>query len=200
MVKLNQILLLGKIVPEPLQLCIRQIASPQIRNIATIGGNICYPKKCLDTLAPLAALDAQYELRSPLSARWISASRFSAGLNALNPQELLTRIRIPLDQWDYSVFKKYIAASGAHRVIVFMLKSQKNLLTDARALINSDSVYRDKNSESLLIGKQLPLNRRDLPVFLESWDTFLANTPDIDSFTLDRMHNFIDQAIHALCE
>jgi hypothetical protein len=61
-------------------------------------------------------------------------------------------------------------------------------------------VYRDKNSESLLIGKNLPLNRRDLPVFLESWGTFLANTPGIDSFTLDRMHNFIAQALNALCE
>ena len=78
MVKLNQIIHLGKIVPEALTLCLECIGGPQLRNQATIGGNICNPSGRLDASGPMIALDAQYELRTAQSARWISASTVRA--------------------------------------------------------------------------------------------------------------------------
>ena len=200
MVNLNQIILLGKIVPDPLRLCLEQIASSHVRNAATIGGNICFPGKRMDAAAPLTALDAQFELRSAQSSRWTSGTRFFSlpGNTAINPNELLTRIRIPLDQWDYSVYQKITDISGNNINIVFMVKSPKNTISDMRILLSSDLMYRDKSDESLLIGKQLPLENREIAEFLSNWRNFLFNIPHIDDFTRDRAFNCIDSALSNL--
>ncbi len=129
MVRLNDLIRIGKIVPEILRNTIMQIANPPVRNLATIGGNICYAKEKLDTHAPLAALDAMYELRSAVSSRWIAASRFDTKddpLSALDKQELLTRIRIPFESWDYTIIKKFEDRHcGCGRgMLVFIVKAQ----------------------------------------------------------------------------
>ena len=76
MVNLDEIINVGKIVPEALSQCLICIAGPQLRNQATIGGNLCNPSRRLDASAPMIALDAHFELRNAQSTRWISASRF----------------------------------------------------------------------------------------------------------------------------
>jgi CO/xanthine dehydrogenase FAD-binding subunit len=217
MVPLNQILRLGKIVPEALKLCLRNIAGPQIRNIATIGGNICYPARRLNIAVPMVALDAHYELRNSQNARWISAARFSSlpGKPAINPQELLTRIRIPLDQWNYSVFRKFREGKPGNpgEVMVFLLKNQKNILTDIRVIFGSESILRDKNSETLLIGKQLPLEKKDALDFVEHWRTYLSalaspvyspeevkEAPPLDDLTKAELLNFIESNILTIAE
>jgi CO/xanthine dehydrogenase FAD-binding subunit len=177
MVRLNEIISLGKIVPEVLTQCLTSIAGPQLRNIATIGGNICNPSRRFDAAAPMIALDAHYELRSAQAARWISASRFSsfAGSSTLAPRELLTRIRVPLDQWTYSLYRKFniLGKDEPGDAIIFILRNQKNILEDIRVVFSGDSVFREKNSEVLLIGKKLPLDRKDAHAFVERWKTYL---------------------------
>jgi CO/xanthine dehydrogenase FAD-binding subunit len=178
MVKLSQIINLGKIVPEVLTLCLKNIASPQLRNQATIGGNICSPSIRLDTFAPMIALDAQYELRSSQSVRWISASRFSFQPGQLNlaRQELLTRIRVPLEPWTYTWYRKFnfSLASKPGGCILFILRNQKDILTDIRVLYSSQAIFREKDGESMLIGKHLPLDRRDASAFVERWKGYLS--------------------------
>ncbi|MDR1862757.1 MAG: FAD binding domain-containing protein [Treponema sp.] len=177
MVRLNEIIRLGKIVPEVLTKCLAGIAGPQLRNIATIGGNICNPSRRFDTTAPMIALDAHYELRSAQSARWISAARFSSfpGPTALAAQELLTRIRIPLEQWNYSLYRKFNTQGSGEPggVMIFILRNQKNILEDIRVVFSDNSVFREKNSESMLIGKKLPLDRKDALSFIERWKSYL---------------------------
>ena len=148
MVKLSQIIRLGKIVPEALSRCLENIAGTPLRNIATIGGNICFSQRRLDASAALTALDAQYELRTAQSSRWISASRFSSmpGPTTLNPQELLTRIRIPLDQWDYTAYKKFSNPESSSKAVVFIMKTQKDVLTDIRVVYKTSTILRDKAS------------------------------------------------------
>jgi carbon-monoxide dehydrogenase medium subunit len=81
--------------------CLRQgasaIGSPQIRNLATIGGNVCNASPCGDTLAPLVALDAAFVLRSAKGARTVAAAQFFQGpkKTVLLPGEILVEIRIP---------------------------------------------------------------------------------------------------------
>jgi CO/xanthine dehydrogenase FAD-binding subunit len=176
-VRLSEILNLGKIVPEILTKTLEGIAGPALRNLATIGGNICYRAVRLDASAPLAALDAHYELRTAGSARWISASRFSSlpGPPALEPQELLTRIRIPLEQWNYSIYRKFKSPGNneAGKIIVFILKNQKNILTDIRVVYSGTIILQNRNSEALLIGKRLPLEKKEAQNFLENWKHYL---------------------------
>ncbi|MCL2320272.1 MAG: FAD binding domain-containing protein [Treponema sp.] len=178
MVKLNQIIQLGKIVPEVLTQCLENVAGSQLRNLATIGGNICYHSRRLDCSAPLVALDAQYELRSAQSSRWIAASRFAPfhGPQALAPQELLTRIRVPLDPWAFTCYRKFHTEGTCEPggAILFIMKNQKDILTDIRVVYSGQTILREKNSETMLSGKHLPLDRKDAMAFVERWKTFLS--------------------------
>jgi CO/xanthine dehydrogenase FAD-binding subunit len=201
MVKLNQIIRLGKIVPEALSRCLKNISGTQLRNLATIGGNICCPSRRLDASAAMVALDAQYELRSAQSVRWISAARFSSlpGPTMLKEQELLTRVRVPLDIWDYSIYKKF-PSDGGSKVVVFMMKTLKNVLTDIRVIYKTDSILRDKNSESILIGKALPFSRHAAAAFVESWERFLSGIADVDELSKKELLNFVDLNVYNLSE
>jgi CO/xanthine dehydrogenase FAD-binding subunit len=199
MVRLNEILRLGKIVPEALTLCLEGIGNPPLRNIATMGGNICYPARKLDLSAPMIALDAHYELRNSQNARWISATRFSSppGPPAINGQELLARIRIPLDQWNYTVYRKFKDPHSGESagVMVFIMKNRKNTLTDIRIVYAAETILRDKNSEASLTGKELPLNRRDARNFMEQWRVFLSAQESPAPFTRAEILNFIESNI-----
>jgi CO/xanthine dehydrogenase FAD-binding subunit len=218
MVRLDGIIRLGKIVPDVLTQCLMGIAGPQLRNTATIGGNICNPARRFDAAAPMIALDAQYELRSAQAVRMVSASRFSslAGSSTLAPRELLTRIRIPLEQWTYSLCRKFniLGKNEPGDIIIFILRNQKNILEDIRVVFSGDSVFREKNSEVLLIGKKLPLDRKDARGFVERWKTYLdaVKFPDLpggngggkedDSFGFIKAQilMFIETAIMALAD
>jgi CO/xanthine dehydrogenase FAD-binding subunit len=200
MVKIYQIIRLGKTVPEALTQSLMSIANPQMRNLITIGGNICNPYRRLDTAAPLIALDARFELRTAQETRWVSASRFSAlpGPLALGNQELLTRIRVPLDQWQYSLYRKFSeqyptdeSGGGA----VFMARIQKNILTDLRMVFAGQIVLRDKNSETVVAGKRLPLDRRDVAHYSELWDTFLQAVEAPGFMLRAKLHNFVESCI-----
>ena len=74
----------------------RSIGSPQIRNLATIGGNICNASPCGDTLAPLVALDASFVLASAAGSRTVPAEDFFLGpkKTVLRRGELLMQILI----------------------------------------------------------------------------------------------------------
>lgn len=77
-------------------------ASDQIRNAATLGGNICNASPAGDTLIPLLILDAQVELaskaRGKLSWRRLPLAEFFTGPGKTRraPNELLVGVRIPL--------------------------------------------------------------------------------------------------------
>jgi CO/xanthine dehydrogenase FAD-binding subunit len=215
MVGLNEITRLGKIVPEILAQCLMNIAGPQLRNIATIGGNISNPSRRLDSTAPMIALDAHYELRSDRGTHWISASRFSSlpGLPALASQELLTRIRIPLEQWNYSLYRKFntLGSSEPGGVIVFILRNQKNILEDMRVVYSGNSVLREKNAEALLVGKKLPLDLKDAQTFIERWKLYLEaleipeetgghSGKDLFLFIKAQILGFIETSIMAIAD
>ncbi|MDR1948663.1 MAG: molybdopterin dehydrogenase, partial [Spirochaetaceae bacterium] len=145
--------------------------------------------------------------------RWISASRFSSlpGPLALNPQELLTRIRIPLEQWNYSLYKKFTdpyaeypngntspASSGG--AIVFIVRIRKNILTDIRVVFAGETILRDKNSETTLSGKQLPLERADVRHFVQLWETYLSAVDSPGPMMRSKMLNFIEACVMKLVD
>lgn len=74
-----------------------QVGSVQIRNLASIGGNICNAAPSADTATPLVALDAEVEILSPSDKRRLAATAFfkGPGQTALEPHELLSAIWIP---------------------------------------------------------------------------------------------------------
>jgi len=204
MVKLNRLIRLGKIVPEVLCLCMEKIAGTQLRNIATIGGNICSAaSRWHDLSAPLTALDAQYELRSVSNAtRWVSATRFHSEENtALGKQELLTRIRLPLHQWDYTIYKKFYCEDYFNsNSLVFIARTQKNILSDIRVIYKENAIYRNKDAEDILKGKYLPLSKKTSHDYISKWLEYLAGKPEISEFSKYSLLNSIEEYVFDLSE
>ena len=80
----------------------RTVGSPQIRNAATIGGNLATCSPAGDGLPVLAALDAVVEVRSATAGRDVPIADFMVGVKrtALQPGELITAVTVPvLDGW-----------------------------------------------------------------------------------------------------
>jgi CO/xanthine dehydrogenase FAD-binding subunit len=76
----------------------RTVGSPQIRNSATLGGNLATASPAGDTLPVLAALEAEIELRSVEGIRRLPLDEFVVGVkdNALVPGELIVAVRVPV--------------------------------------------------------------------------------------------------------
>lgn len=74
-----------------------QVGSPQIREMATIGGNLCNGAVSADSAPALYALDAELEVLSQTGVRRIPVCGFHTGpgRTVLGPGDLLLRIRIP---------------------------------------------------------------------------------------------------------
>ncbi len=204
MVKLNDLIRIGKIIPAILQNTIMRIANPPLRNLAAIGGSICYAKQKLDIHAPLAALDASYELKTAASSRWIAASRFNIKddpTSALNAQELLTRIRIPLENWDYATFKKFERGhfdDSEKGVIVFIAKAQKDIISDVRIVFAGVSLIMNRNLETMLFGQRLPLDRKTAAAFVGLWENYLNELPYPKGLLAAKILNFIRSVIQDL--
>jgi CO/xanthine dehydrogenase FAD-binding subunit len=81
------------------------VATPQIRNAATIGGNVCNASPAGDLLTPLLALDAEIELArladdGGVLTRRVPMADFviGPGRTQRTPHELLTAVRLPVAQ------------------------------------------------------------------------------------------------------
>ncbi len=74
------------------------VGSPQIRNVATLGGNLVSGQPAADASVPLLALEAQVTIASGEGERQVPLREFfvSVGETVLDPgREILTQIRFP---------------------------------------------------------------------------------------------------------
>ena len=80
------------------------IGAPAIRNVATIGGNICNASPAADTLPFLYAVDARVRLRSIDGERVLPINEFinGPGQTALKSDELL--VSVGYDVWSPDVY------------------------------------------------------------------------------------------------
>ncbi len=88
---------LGKSPYSILAQAAHQMGTPQIRNVATIGGNICSAVPSADSAPPLLALDATISISGPAGERSMDIANFFLDVrrNALKRGELLTEIQLP---------------------------------------------------------------------------------------------------------
>ena len=73
------------------------MASPSVRNMATIGGNFCNASPVADTVGPCMCYGAQVELTSKKGVRTVDATEFfvGPGRTVAEPDEILTAIILP---------------------------------------------------------------------------------------------------------
>ncbi len=76
---------------------VRVMASPQIRSLATIGGNICSAMPSADTVPPLMSLGALIGIAGMKGERVVPVEAFfkGPGESVLRSGEILTRILLP---------------------------------------------------------------------------------------------------------
>ena len=74
------------------------IADPQVRNLATVGGNLAHGDPANDHPATMIALGARVVANGPKGERVIPIEKFFLSLftTALEPDEILTEIRVPI--------------------------------------------------------------------------------------------------------
>ena len=73
------------------------VASYQVRNRATLGGNLCNASPCADTSPATLVLEAEFVLVGPGGERSVPAVEFflGPGLTSMEPGEFMTAVRFP---------------------------------------------------------------------------------------------------------
>jgi xanthine dehydrogenase FAD-binding subunit len=137
---------------------------PQLRNIGTLGGNICNGVTSADTASTEIAYDAVLEIRSAAGTRKMSIHDFYKGPGkvALESGELLTAILIPKESYEncYGYYIKYamrnamdIATIGCSVNVV--LSEDKKTIERARIAygVAGPVPMRTRTAEAALAGK-----------------------------------------------
>lgn len=188
---INSILQISKrILPGPLSEALSEIGTPSIRNMATLGGNLCTPHRRMDAVPVLLLMDVRLELRSSSESRWISLSRFytSEGLPDLKDGEVLTRIRIPLEEWNVYIYKKlgsYPVNLTNYLTFCGLANKQRNILLNFRASFSFGGVdiFRNKDVEAMLNGRKLPITEKGALPVLNSLKESLRSADFVTPFS-----------------
>lgn len=205
--RLNRILGIGEHVLKPaLFSAINGIATKEVRNLATLGGNICSPSR-IKTLFPILSLiDTRLELRKQGGSRWINIRKFMAPDEGFKPGEVLTRIRIPFNNLNHQMFiVTGDLKSDYNGAMTFacIASVQKEVITNLRfsAGFGERSIFRARDFEEALVGRKLPLyGITEDPVFNRLTTALKTQNEEITSFQqrqieglfLSFMHNLND--------
>jgi len=120
-----------------LWLATTEFGSVQIRNRATIGGNICNASPAGDTLPALYAFNAKLVLRNKHDKRTVPIDEFilDPGKTAIKDDEILQSIMLPLSSSNSMFYKLGLREAMAISVINFAIVYGKNELTIALGAI-----------------------------------------------------------------
>lgn len=140
------------------------LGSPAIREMGTIGGNICTASPAGDTLPPLYVLQARVEIASPVGTRLCPISDFIAGPGKTNLHdgEIVTAVRIArpagvyLHHFEKVGQRKSMACAVASLAALIRL-SPAGHVESCRLAWGSvgPTVVTDGGIEKFLIGKKL---------------------------------------------
>jgi CO/xanthine dehydrogenase FAD-binding subunit len=158
-------------LPPDLRSAITQMASPAIRNAATLGGNICNASPAADTLPSLYAADAIVRLQRPGGQRDLPVRAFitGPGQTVLVNDELLTAIQIPITPFNRVIYRK-VGTRKANALsklsFVGLAQIEASTVQDIRIAFGAVApiVVREPAFESLLIG--MPLS--DVPAHADA--------------------------------
>lgn len=108
------------------------VGGPQLRNIGTIGGNICNGVTSADSASTQVAYDAMLELTGPNGVRMLSIHEFYKGPGrvALEPAELLTAILIPKESYE-NCFGYYIKYAMRNAMDIATIGCSVNVVLSA---------------------------------------------------------------------
>ena len=139
----------------------RTFGTPQVRNIATVGGNICRSSPSADMAPPLVSFDAEGRLVGPKGARKVLLENFftGAGENVLD-REILTEIVIPLAKWQYGTAFEKVTRSSADLAKVncaVKITVRDGRCDDIRIILGAvaNMPVRARKAEQVIKGKEI---------------------------------------------
>jgi len=140
-----------------------QIGSLQVRNLGTIGGNLCNASPAADTAPPLLVLNAKVKVRSINKQRLVPLQEFfmGPGKTTLTPEEILTEVQIPLIKpAGNSYFIKFGRRNAFTLSIVSvaaLVKVENGVFDDIRIALGSvaPTPIRASKAEEHLIGHKV---------------------------------------------
>ena len=142
-----------------------EIGSVQIRNVATVGGNICNAAPSDDTSGPLLALDATVIMEGPEGRRSVPIADFFTGTyrTVRKPEEVLVEFQIPAEMKGFgSAYWKHSRRKAMELpllgISVALSLSDNKEISDARISLTvaAPTPIRAYKAEDFLTGK--PLN------------------------------------------
>lgn len=144
---------------------VSQMASMQIRTIATMGGNLCNAVPSADTAPPLIALGARLKLIGEKGERTVLVENFFKGpeKTVLDPRELLTEVQIPPARpGECGSYLKHTLRRAMDLAIVgvavyLALDSKEKICRDIKIAMGAVAPIpmRPKKAETILRGKPL---------------------------------------------
>ncbi len=144
---------------------VSQLGSVQVRNSATIGGNLCNAAPSADTAPPMLVLDAQAVIKSAHGERIVPIAQFfkGPGKTALAPGEILTQLRIspPLPRTGMAYWKhtRRKAMDLPILGVAMLLAFEEDMTTCAKARIGlgvaAPTPMRASKAEAYLEGKSI---------------------------------------------
>ncbi len=138
-----------------------KVAQPRIRNMATLGGNLCQGDPTTDPGASLMALDAEVTLHGKKGARKLPLEKLFLDYyeTALEPGEILTEIHVPPPVerlcWSHIKFTPRTEEDFATVGIALTLRIQNGNCEDIRVALNSvgSTIFRARKAEEVVRGK-----------------------------------------------
>ena len=144
-----------------------QVGSVQLRNVATVGGNVCNAAPSADTAGPLLVFDAVAVLESPKGGREIPLSDFFTGpsRSAIREDEVMMELKIPVELEQYgSAYLKHARRKALNLPIIGVSVALKldgdavdGVVEDARIglTVVAPTPIRARPAEEYLKGKPL---------------------------------------------
>ena len=164
---------------------VKSMGSIQIRNMATIGGNLCNASPAADTAPPLLVHNAKVVLSSVGGDRVLPLTEFfkGPGLTVLKPNELLREIIVEKSIAGSSAFKKVsrVAVDLAIASAAVYVEVEDGFIRNARIALGSvaPKPLRAVKTESLLRG--LRIDSREVLNALKTIDEEISPITDVRS-------------------
>jgi len=143
----------------------RSVSRTQIKNMGTVGGNLCNASPAADSAPPLLVLGGKVKLVGGGPERVVPLENFyvGPGKTVLSPKELLVEVQLPESKdGTGSAFLKVVrvAADPAKLNVAVAIERENNVCRDCRIALGSvaPKPFRTIEAEDILKGKRLTMD------------------------------------------
>ncbi len=170
------------LVPEIYKRVINELASPNIRNMATMTGNIGNASPAGDTLVPLVLNDASVVLSSVNGNREVLVKDFILGVRKIDrkPNEMITEIILKPQELHY--FWRKVGARKAESItkVSFLgaYRIENNVIKDFRIAFGSVSIKTVRDLEIENKYKGIPVSELDIEQVINDYSPLVTPITD----------------------